>query len=247
MPRVIGIIPARYGSTRFLGKPLVKIGHKSLLAWTYFHASLSTTFEDLLVATDDGRILEECKSFGAKAILTSPTHNSGTDRLCEVVSQIPETDLIVVNIQGDEPDIDPKLIDGVVNLKLQNRNWEMTTAACELLEPKDWKDPNRVKVTFDSKGKALYFSRSLIPSQWKSKVKVYRHLGIYCYEKEALLSYPNLPKSSLEESESLEQLRGLEAGFSIGVFVTEKAGLSVDTPEDLQAVVEEFQRRGLIN
>jgi len=116
MPRVIGIIPARYGSTRFLGKPLVKIGHKSLLAWTYFHASLSTTLEDLLVATDDGRILEECKSFGAKAILTSPTHNSGTDRLCEVVSQIPETDLIVVNIQGDEPDIDPKLIDGVVNL-----------------------------------------------------------------------------------------------------------------------------------
>ncbi len=247
MPRVIGIIPARYGSTRFLGKPLVKIGHKSLLAWTYFHASQSTLLSELIVATDDGRILEECKSFGIKVLLTSPTHNSGTDRICEVISHIPEQDLIIVNIQGDEPDIDPKLIDGVVNLKLQNRNWEMTTAACELLDSKDWNDSNRVKVTFDRNRKALYFSRSLIPSQWKLKTKVYRHLGIYCYEKDAILSYPNLPKSQLEESESLEQLRALEAGFTIGVFLTDKASLSVDTPEDLQVVIEEFKKRGLIN
>ncbi len=242
---VLGVIPARYGSTRFPGKPLAKIGSKSLLEWTYFHASQSKTLSELVIATDDTRILEECNRFYAKVILTSTTHPTGTDRIREVLSYYDREALIVVNIQGDEPDIDPKLIDGVVNLKMLHRNWEITTAAIELSK-EEWNNPNKVKVVFNQKKQALYFSRSLIPSQMKGEAKVYRHLGIYCYEKKALMNYSNLPKSELEISESLEQLRGLDAGYSIGVYVTDKESLSVDTPEDLEYVTREFQKRGWI-
>lgn len=246
MAKVIGIIPARYGSTRFPGKPLAKIGHRSLVAWTYFHASSSTLLSEVIVATDDERIYRECKEIGAKVVMTSGEHNSGTDRLQEVVSKLYDRDLIIVNIQGDEPDVDPELIDGVVELKLKNRNWEMTTAAYEIQDPREWNDPNRVKVTFARNGRALYFSRSLIPSQWKGKAKVYRHLGIYCYERDALMNFHELPKSDLEDSESLEQLRAMEAGFNIGVYVTDKVSLSVDVPSDLDLAIAEFKKRGLI-
>lgn len=245
MTYVLGVIPARYASTRFPGKPLAKIGSRSMLEWTYFHASQSTTLHELVIATDDVRILEECHRFNAKAILTSNVHPTGTDRIREVLTYYDRESIVIVNIQGDEPDIDPKLIDGVVNLKLAHRNWEVTTAAIEI--PKtDWNNPNKVKVVFNQKKQALYFSRSLIPSQTRGEAKVYRHLGIYCYEKKALMDYPNLPQSELEISESLEQLRGLDAGYSIGVYLTDKEALSVDTPEDLENVRREFQKRGWI-
>lgn len=245
MSYVLGVIPARYASTRFPGKPLAKIGSKSLLEWTYFHASQAKTLNELIIATDDTRILEECNRFHAKVILTSNAHPTGTDRIREVLSYYDRESIVIVNIQGDEPDIDPHLIDGVVNLKLLHRNWEMTTAAIELSK-EEWNNPNKVKVVFNQKKQALYFSRSLIPSQTRGETKVYRHLGVYCYEKKALLDYPNLPKSELEISESLEQLRALDAGYSIGVYITNKEALSVDTPEDLENVKQEFKKRGWI-
>ncbi|MCX7998228.1 MAG: 3-deoxy-manno-octulosonate cytidylyltransferase, partial [Leptospiraceae bacterium] len=217
----------------------------TMLEWTYLSASKAKLLSELVIATDDERILTDCKRFHAKAILTSIVHPTGTDRVREVVSLYDYESLIVVNIQGDEPDIDPSLIEGVVKLKLENRNWEMTTAAIELSQ-EDWSNPNKVKVVFNRKQEALYFSRSLIPSQTRGIAKVYRHLGIYCYEKSALLEYPKLPPSELERSESLEQLRALDAGFKIGVYVTDKESLSVDTPEDLEYVRREFQKRGLI-
>lgn len=237
--KVIGIIPARYGSTRFPGKPLAPILGKPMIEWTYRSAGLSTTLNELIVATDDERIANVVRSFGGNYIMTSESHPTGTDRLIEVASKYPD-DSIFVNIQGDEPGIDPSLIDGVVSLKLNHRDWEMTTAACPM-SYEERNDKNRVKVVFTHDKKALYFSRSLIPSMHKKETKVYKHLGIYCYESKSLLYYNSIPKSDLEESESLEQLRAIEAGWSIGVYITQKAGLSVDIPDDIFSVEEELK------
>ncbi|HNH09325.1 MAG TPA: 3-deoxy-manno-octulosonate cytidylyltransferase, partial [Leptospiraceae bacterium] len=196
---------------------------------------------------DDERIAEAVRSFKGNVVMTSNSHPTGTDRILEVISKTEYKDYdIIVNIQGDEPGIDVGLIDGVTELKLRHRDWEMSTACCRIWDKNELSDPNRVKVAFTKQGKALYFSRSLIPSNFKEEVPVYRHLGIYCYEKEFLLNYSSLPESSLEKSESLEQLRALENGSSIGVFITDHAGLSVDSPADLEAVAADFRKRGLI-
>lgn len=241
---IIGIIPARYASTRLPAKPLAKIGNKTMIEWTYFHAKKAKSLSDVIVATDHEDIYKVVKNAGGNVVMTSPDHATGTDRLIEVVRAIEDID-VIVNIQGDEPGIEPEMIDGVVNLKVKNRNWEMTTAACPM--PKEeQQDPNRVKVVFDRNQKALYFSRSLIPSNSKQITPVYRHLGIYSYEKDFLLDYNDLPESNLEKSESLEQLRAIEAGYSIGVYLTDKAGLAVDSPEDLEIVIQDFKKRGLI-
>lgn len=241
---IIGIIPARYASTRLPAKPLAKIGSKTMIEWTYFHAKKAKSLSDVIVATDHEEIYNQVKNAGGKVVMTNPNHATGTDRLIEVVHELKDVD-IIVNIQGDEPGIEPELIDGVVNLKVKNRNWEMTTAACSM--PKEEQaDPNRVKVVFDRNQKALYFSRSLIPSNTKQITTIYRHLGIYTYEREFLLNYNNLPESNLEKSESLEQLRAIDAGFGIGVYLTDKAGLSVDSPEDLEIVIRDFRSKGLI-
>ncbi|MBK6604702.1 MAG: 3-deoxy-manno-octulosonate cytidylyltransferase [Leptospiraceae bacterium] len=241
---IIGIIPARYASTRLPAKPLAKIGSKTMIEWTYFHSKKAKSLSDVIVATDHEDIYKVIKNAGGNVVMTDPNHATGTDRLIEVVSGLSGVD-VVVNIQGDEPGIEPELIDGVVALKIKNRNWEMTTAAC-LMPASDQSDPNRVKVVFDKNQKALYFSRSLIPSNHKKITPVYRHLGIYSYEREFLLNYNNLPQSELEASESLEQLRAVEAGHSIGIYLTDKAGLSVDSPEDLEIVIKDFKERGLI-
>lgn len=241
---IIGIIPARYASTRLPAKPLAKIGNKTMIEWTYFHTKKAKLLSDVIVATDHEDIYNQVKNAGGKVVMTDPNHATGTDRLIEVVRGLKDVD-IVVNIQGDEPGIEPELIDGVVNLKVKNRNWEMTTAACPM--PKEEHlDPNRVKVVFDKNQKALYFSRSLIPSNQKQITTIYRHLGIYTYEREFLLGYNDLPESNLEKSESLEQLRAIEAGNSIGVYLTDKAGLAVDSPEDLEIVIKDFRIRGII-
>jgi 3-deoxy-manno-octulosonate cytidylyltransferase (CMP-KDO synthetase) len=240
--KALGIIPARFGSTRFPGKPLAKIGHRTMIHWTYANSSRSQLLSDLYVATDNEKIAEEVQSFGGKYILTSPLHPSGTDRLIEAVQKIQTDSEIIVNIQGDEPGIDPELIDGVIQKKIDFRNWEMSTAVVQIQNPSEYKDPNRVKVVFNRHGKVLYFSRSLIPSLFQKDVPVFRHLGIYCYEKNFLLNYNSLPSSNLESSESLEQLRALEYGADIGVFIATKAGLSVDSPSDLDVVIEEFRQ-----
>lgn len=188
MSLIIGIIPARFGSTRFPGKPLAKIGHKTMIEWTYIHSSKSKLLNKIYVATDDSRIEAEVLSFGGNVIMTSPNHPTGTDRLIEVTKKFPDAS-IIVNIQGDEPGIESELIDGVIQLKKDRRDWEMTSAAVKINDNSELKDPNRVKVVFDKNNKALYFSRSLIPSLFKKNVPVYRHLGIYCYERECLLNY----------------------------------------------------------
>jgi 3-deoxy-manno-octulosonate cytidylyltransferase (CMP-KDO synthetase) len=245
--KVVGIIPARFQSSRFPGKPLALIGNKPMIEWTYFHASGASNLHDLYVATDNDQIHQTVLGFGGKSILTSSDHISGTDRIIESIEKLSGVD-IVVNIQGDEPGISKTLIDSVVQLKLENRSWEMTTAASLLHTEEDKLDPNKVKVVFDKFFKALYFSRSLIPSNFKKQSPVYKHLGIYCYEKEALLGFKSMPTSRLEESESLEQLRALENGYSIGVSIYQSVTevSAVDVPTDLEKVKEQFRALGLI-
>ncbi|PKA15709.1 3-deoxy-manno-octulosonate cytidylyltransferase [Leptospira haakeii] len=243
-PKILGVIPARYGSSRFPGKPLAKIGDLPMIAWTYKNSLKSSLLHDVVVATDDERILQIVSENGGKAVMTSADHPSGTDRIREVTLKYPDSG-IIINIQGDEPGIESELIDGVAKLKLERPDWAMSTAAVQL-EENEIQDPNRVKVVLDKNGRALYFSRSAIPSQFKKTVPAYRHLGIYGYDRDFLLGYPDLPPSALEESESLEQLRAMEAGHSIGVYIASRAALSVDTPEDLELVVEDFKKKGLI-
>ncbi len=245
--RIVGIIPARFQSSRFPGKPLALIGNKPMIEWTYIHASKAANLHDLYVATDNIQIHQTVLGFGGKCILTSPDHVSGTDRIIEAVEKISDVD-VIVNIQGDEPGISQALIDGVIQLKLENRNWEMTTAASVICSEEEAIDPNKVKVVFDMSFKALYFSRSLIPSNFKKTIPVYKHIGIYCYERKALLGFKTMPASSLEESESLEQLRALENGYSIGVSIYQQTTdvSAVDVPADLEKVKEQFRALGLI-
>lgn len=244
-PKILAVIPARYGSTRFPGKPLALIGNKTMIEWTYIQVKKSKLIQDTIVATDDPRIIDAVNSFGGKVVNTSIYHQSGTDRLIEVIENLTDYE-IVLNVQGDEPGIEVDLINGVISLKLEHRKWEMTTAATLIQNAREYEDPNRVKVVFDKNFRALYFSRSLIPNPFKFRPPVYRHLGIYCYERNFLLEYKNLPESFLEKSESLEQLRALQAGKSIGVHVTDHSPLAVDTPEDLTYIIDQFLRKGLI-
>jgi 3-deoxy-manno-octulosonate cytidylyltransferase (CMP-KDO synthetase) len=202
--------------------------------------------DEVVVATDDERIFSVVKNSGGKAILTSADHPTGTDRLIEVTGKYVNAQYIV-NIQGDEPGIEPSLIDGVTKLKMDHPEWEMTTAACPIDQEADKIDPNRVKVVFDKYLKALYFSRSRIPSDFKFTANTWRHLGIYAYNRDFLLQYNQLQSSDLEKSESLEQLRALENGHTIGIYKTEKAGLSIDSPEDLEPVLKQFKSLGLIS
>ncbi|WP_411824083.1 3-deoxy-manno-octulosonate cytidylyltransferase [Leptospira sp. 'Mane'] len=243
--KVLGVIPARFASTRFPGKPLALIGSKPMIEWTYLHSKKAKSLNELVVATDDEKIRDAVLSFGGKVAMTRVDHETGTDRIIEVAHQFPEYD-VIVNIQGDEPGIEPELIDGVVDLKLKNTDWEMTTAAVRFAETEDPNDPNRVKVVFDQLSRANYFSRSPIPSSFKKKADYFRHLGIYSYERKFLLNYHSLPVSDWEMSESLEQLRALQNGNTIGVFLANKANLGVDSPRDLEIVTEEFKKKGWI-
>jgi 3-deoxy-manno-octulosonate cytidylyltransferase (CMP-KDO synthetase) len=243
--KVLGVIPARYASTRFPAKPLAMIGDKTMVEWTYRNAGKSESLDHLVVATDNEKIKSVVEKFGGNVVMTSEDHTTGTDRIIEVCGRFPDYD-IIVNIQGDEPGIEADLIDGVVKLKKANSDWEMTTAAVPFLDSEDPKDPNKVKVVFDNQLKANYFSRSPIPASFKKPAEYFRHLGIYSFERDFLMTYHVLPKSNWEEAESLEQLRAMQAGKRIGIYLAKKANLGVDTPEDLLIVQAEFKRLGLI-
>lgn len=234
--RVIGVIPARYGSTRFEGKPLADIWGKPMIQYVYERAQRASILDDVIVATDDLRIKEAVERFGGKAAMTSPKHPTGTDRSGEVVKDLDIN--TVINIQGDEPLIDPKLIDEVGQPLLENPQIEMATLAHEITTKEKHMDPNVVKVVIDAQGFALYFSRSLIPYPRKTEnLHAYEHIGIYAYRKNFLLDFIQLPPTPLEKTESLEQLRALENGYKIKVIITKKyTGLSVDTREDLEEV-----------
>jgi len=235
--KIIGIIPARYGSTRLEGKPLKDIGGKPMIQRVYEAAQQAQWLDQVYVATDDARIVAAVEQFGGNVRLTSVDHKTGTDRIAEVAAALDVE--IVVNLQGDEPLVNPAMIDEVIQPLVDNSHLPMSTLCVPILEEEALHDPNVVKVVFTQKGDALYFSRSLIPYPRKrDNFQAYEHLGLYAYRKDFLLTYIALPQSRLEINESLEQLRVLEAGYQLKVVVSAHPydGVSVDTPEDLEKV-----------
>ena len=242
--RVIGVIPARYGSTRFKGKVLANLAGKPMIQWVYEQANQSKTLDELFVAVDDPRVQSCVEGFGGKAVMTGTHHQSGTDRIAEAVEKLPAD--IVVNIQGDQPLLDPNMIDEAVQPLLDHPEIPMSTIKTEI-GPEDFNDPGVVKVIVDENDFALYFSRSLIPYPRNNEnLKVYEHVGLYVYRKDFLLKYSKWPQGYLEKIESLEQLRVLEKGYKIMVVETRSksaAGVSVDTAEDLARVERLIQER----
>lgn len=240
MKHVIGIIPARFDSTRLKGKPLADISGKPMVQHVYENTIKSSILDDAIVATDDERIKETVEAFGGKAVLTSRDHLTGTDRISEVAKNLDVQ--VVVNIQCDEPFIKPGMIDEVVKPLLANRDVPMGTLMHQI-DKKDFHNPNVVKVVTDRSGFALYFSRSLIPyPRHEEGHRVFEHIGIYSYQKDFLLTFSQLKPTPLEKSEALEQLRALENGFKIRVILTKGyIPFSVDTQEDLERA-REFAR-----
>lgn len=247
MPRkILGVIPARYASSRFPGKALVRIGNKSMLQHVYERVSLARYLTSVIIATDDERICEEARRIGAPVRMTRPDHLSGTDRVAEVAST--DSAEWVVNVQGDEPLIDPGAIDAAILPLLDEPSIPMGTLKKRIEDPREIGDPNVVKVVTDRVGNAIYFSRSTIPNvrdgaKGKSGGEVvhYKHIGLYIYRRDFLLRYPELPVGPLEMAERLEQLRALENGHQIRVVETEYESVGVDTPEDLEKVNQLFE------
>jgi 3-deoxy-manno-octulosonate cytidylyltransferase (CMP-KDO synthetase) len=232
---LIAIIPARYGSTRFPGKPLALLLGKPLIQWVYEQARQVPELDGLWVATDDRRILECVEGFGGRALLTRPDHPSGSDRLAEAATQLGlAPDDLVVNIQGDQPVFPPDLIGHLQAPFRDDPETVMVTPARRLSDPEVAGDPNVVKVVFDLRGRALYFSRSPLPF-WRNGENpyFYKHIGVYAYRVGFLKQFVTLPVGRWEEAEKLEQLRALEHGFLIRVLETAGDTLEVDTPADL--------------
>lgn len=228
---IIGLIPARWGSSRFPGKPLHPIAGKPLVQHVWERVSLCSRLNDIAIATDDKRIFDAALAFGAKAIMTSPDHPSGSDRLAEAVQTFPSA-THVVNIQGDEPLIDPALIDRLAGALVADPALSMATVACPIGQEDDLNNPNIVKVALAGNGDALYFSRSVIPYARNARVTpALRHLGIYAYRRDFLENYVRWEPTPLEKTESLEQLRALENGARIRVILTDHVSVGVDTPE----------------
>ncbi len=240
--KVLGIIPARFASTRLPGKLLIPILGKTLLQRTFENACQATILDQLLIATDDERIFDHVKQFGGQAIMTSVSCPTGTDRLAEVLQKNPEClkAEAVVNIQGDEPCLDPKAIEEAVNLLLQDPQADMATLITPLQSEEEALNSSIVKCVKDQKNNALYFSRALIPSnkqhQFNSQGPYYRHVGLYVYRPTFLLHYQTLPPTPLQLEEDLEQLKALEHGYRIKVAMTDKVSIGVDTNEDLNKI-----------
>ena len=234
MSKVIAIIPARWASTRFPGKPLVPLHGKPLVQHVWERASRAKRVGRIIIATDDMRIAEAAFDFGAEVALTSPKHPTGTDRLAEVVRQLKSAS-IILNVQGDEPDIAPSTIDRLAEALQDDPKLGMVTAANPLTDPADVQDPNVVKVVTDLAGRALYFSRSVIPHDRDGRggVKYLRHQGIYGYRRKVLLAFVKWKPTPLEQAEKLEQLRALEHGIAIGVIVVRRESVGVDVPGDV--------------
>lgn len=235
MTKVVGIIPARWGSTRFPGKPLHGIAGKPLIQHVWERCQQACCFDQIIIATDDMRIAEVGFGIGAEIALTSPDHRSGTDRIAEVAIKLKKTS-VIFNIQGDEPLIDPLLLRLLVRETKRNKKIDIITAATPL-SPEAAFNEHHVKVVFDSAGDALYFSRSRIPfDRAAGGVDFYKHLGIYGFRRKALLNFVRLAPSLLEQAEQLEQLRALENGMKLRVIVSESDSMGVDTPEDAAKV-----------
>ncbi len=228
------IIPARYGSSRLEGKPLLKVMGKSIIQWVYEKARQSKLADIIIVATDDERIFNEVRSFGGNVEMTSPNHKCGSDRIMEVVKRHPEISYIC-NLQGDEPLIKPESIDDVIRNVKDDDNADISTLIRELDDENEINNPNLVKCVVDKCGFALYFSRSKIPFERNvGKSKFYGHLGIYGYKRKALEVMTSLEQTPLEMAESLEQLRALENGMRIKTSVVDFVPVGIDTKEDLE-------------
>ena len=242
--KVLCIIPARYASTRLPGKPLREIAGKPMIVRVYERAVQARLVQDVVVATDDERIRAAVEEYGGRAVMTRADHATGTDRLAEVAEKMTDYDLII-NVQGDEPLIDPAVIDALVEPFLADATLPMATAKTLLTDEVEMANPNNVKVITDLTGDALYFSRARIPYARNTGAKVYKHIGIYAYRRDFLLDYARMAQTPLELSESLEQLRALENGHRIRVIETDTVFIGVDTEEDLAAVNEEYRKRGI--
>ena len=242
MPRkILGVIPARLASSRFPAKVLAPLAAKPMIQHVYERASLARYISSTIIATDDEQVFEVARSFGARVRMTSRDHASGTDRVAEVASA--EDASIVVNIQGDEPLIDPNAIDVAILPLLHDTSLVMSTLKKRIEDPRELTDPNVVKVVTDRHQNAIYFSRSPIPYERDpgSRSAAFKHIGLYVYQRDFLLNYSNLPVGPLETAERLEQLRALENGHQIRVVETEYESIGVDTPADLERVSRLFE------
>jgi 3-deoxy-manno-octulosonate cytidylyltransferase (CMP-KDO synthetase) len=236
--QVLAVIPARHASIRFPGKPLANIAGRPMIQHVFERVRQAKKVSRVVVATEDDRIKKAVEAFGGEAILTRPDHRTGTDRVAEVATHIEAE--IYVNVQGDEPLIDPGTIDSLVESMLENDEIKIGTPCAAIDLPKDVMDPNIVKVVRDFEGNALYFSRAPIPwvrdTNATTAPHFWKHLGLYAFRRDALLEFPTLPPGELEAIEQLEQLRWLENGFHIGVVETDYDAVSVDVPSDVERV-----------
>ena len=239
--KAICVIPARYSSTRLPGKPLKEICGVPMICRVWERAKRAQSVADVIVATDDERIFDAVEKFGGRAMMTRADHKTGTDRLAEVAENFPDVD-VIVNVQGDEPLIEPALIDELI-AEFADENLQMATVATELTDDDEFKNPNNVKVVLDRYNDAMYFSRAMIPyPRNEGKSKIFKHIGIYAYRRNFLLDYAKMEPTPLEQSESLEQLRALENGFKIRVIKSSCRFVGVDTEEDLKLVNEIYRR-----
>jgi len=236
--KVVVVIPARYGSTRLPGKPLVSLAGRPMIRYVYERAKQAQTVGRVIVATDDQRIVDVVREFGGEAVMTRADHRTGTERVAEVAAR--EEGDVFVNVQGDEPLTDPVSIDTAIGALMEEPAAQIATVATPVRHAGDIMDPNVVKVVLDFDGDALYFSRAPIPwvrdTQTKVHVKYWKHLGLYVFQRDALLEYPTLPLGELERVEQLEQLRWMENGWKIRVAEVAHDAVSVDVPEDVAKV-----------
>lgn len=240
--KILCVIPARYASTRLPGKPLKDVAGKPMICRVYDRASQAKTLAGVVVATDDERILRAVEDHGGRAMMTAKDHPTGTDRLAEVAEAYPDVDLII-NVQGDEPLIEPSLIDELGRAFDGDAELQMATVMTPMEDEAEQKNPNNVKVVTDKNGCALYFSRSLLPyPRNDAGTPVYKHIGIYAYRRDFLLAYAKMAPTPLERTESLEQLRALENGYKIKCIRTNARFVGVDTPEDLAKVNEIYRQ-----
>ncbi len=242
--KFLGVIPSRYASTRLEGKPLKDICGHTMIEWVYKRAKLSN-LDEVVVATDDERIYKEVERFGGKAVLTSKEHENGTSRIAEVCTKYEEYD-VIVNVQGDEPLIEPEMINSIIDSFKEDSTISMSTLKYKIDTMEEIENPNYVKVVTDKKGYALYFSRSVIPFPRKLDIQnYYKHVGIYGYRRDFVIEYAKMEPTPLELSESLEQLRALENGYRIKVMETPYKIIGVDTQEELEKVREYIEENGI--
>lgn len=240
--KAIGVIPARYGSTRFPGKPLAMIAGKPMIQWVYENASAASMLSKVIVATDDTRIADTVHGFGGEVVMTSADIKTGTERVAEASVNL-DAD-VILNIQGDEPMVPPGLLNDLVDTLRHDESLVVCTPAVRIKKYDDLTDLNQARVLFDNSGKALYFSRAALPcnrneqdkKSWLEQAEYWKHIGIYCFRRDFLFEFVKMPVGKLEKIERLEQLRILENGYSIQIVKTDYSPVCVDVPEDIEKV-----------